>query len=237
MEKLEKQIRALKIYAGLLTVIVLILAFTQLNHSGNFKEINAERINIVENNGTLRLAISNHERQDPGSFDGKKIPQRDRPAGLIFFNDEGDECGGLIYDGDKHSASMTYSIDQYKNDQVMQLQYSQEAAGDTSKLTRSYGLKLWDRDDRFPTTRLMTYVDSLNNLHNNDAYKAGIEKIRTEGWLGRERLFVGRDRDGEYGLFLSDTAGRPRLKICIDKNNQPVIESLDEKGAKAQIGR
>src|SRR5258708_36623943 len=131
---------------------------------------------------------------------------------------------------------MTYSIDQYKNDQGMQLQYSQEAAGDTSKLTRSYGLKLWDRDDRFPTTRLMTYVDSLNNLHNNDAYKAGIEKIRTEGWLGRERLFVGRDRDGEYGLFLSDTAGQPRLKICIDKNNQTVIESLDEKGAKTQIG-
>lgn len=272
---MEKQIRSLKIYVALLTIAVLaLLAFNiiQLNRSGNFKEINTERINIVENNGTLRLAISNRQRQDPGSYGGKKIAKRDRPAGLIFFNDDGDECGGLVYDGDKHSASMTYSIDQYKNDQIMQLQYNQEsvddkdsstagtstsdtsitgtstatppAANPTAKNTptastphRSYGFKLWDRDDRFPTTRLMTYVDSLNNLHNNDAYKAGIEKIRAEGWLGRERLFVGKDHNGEYGLFLRDTAGRPRLKICIDNKGNPVIESIDENGATTQLSK
>ena len=269
---MEKQIRSLKIYVALLTIAVLaLLAFNiiQLNRSGNFKEINTERINIVESNGTLRLAISNRQRQDPGSYGGKKIANRDRPAGLIFFNDDGDECGGLVYDGDKHSAGMVYSVDQYRNDQIMQLQYSQEspdantastsingtttkdtnttpnnAAGTppqntspTNNLHRSYGLKLWDRDDRFPTTRLMTYIDSLNSLHNKDAYKAGIEKIRAEGWLGRERLFVGKDHNGEYGLFLRDTAGRPRLKIYIDNNGNPVIQALDENGAPTQLSK
>jgi hypothetical protein len=233
MEKLQRQVNALKIYAGILTVIVLVLIVVnilQLNRPANFKEINAERINIVEKDGTLRMAISNKERQDPGSYNGKKIAKRDRPAGMIFFNDDGDECGGLVYDGDKKSASMTYSIDQYKGDQIMQLQYAQEKSG-SQNLLRSYGLKMWDRDDRFPTARLMDYVDSLKKLNDTNAYKAGIEKIRAAGWLGKERLFVGKTTDGETGMFLRDDSGKPRLKIYISKQNQPVIEFLDKNGA------
>jgi hypothetical protein len=232
MEKLQKQVTALKIYAGILTMIVLALlgiTIVQLKNAGNFKVINAERINIVENDGTLRMAISNKKRQDPGAINGKKIVQRDRPAGMIFFNDEGDECGGLVYDGDKKSASMTYSIDQWKGDQIMQLQYEQDGTGN-SDLSRSYGLKMWDRDDRFPLARLIDYSDSLKKLNNGNAVKAGIEKIRVAGWLGRERLFVGKDTAGEVGIFLRDANGKPRLRIYINKKNQPLIESLDKKG-------
>jgi hypothetical protein len=232
MENLEKRIRSLKIYAGFLTVVVLILIginLIQFIHRGTFKEITAERINIVEKDGTLRMAVSNKESQDPGAYSGKKIAKRDRPAGMIFFNDEGDECGGLVYDGNKKSASMAYSIDQYKGDQIMQLQYSQE--GEYGKdLLRSYGLKMWDRNDRFPTSRLLDYMDSLQKLNDSNAYKAGIEKITVSGILGRERLFVGKDAEGEIGFFLRDTNGKPRLKIYINKENQPVIETLDEKG-------
>jgi hypothetical protein len=232
MEKLQKQLTALKIYAGILTVIVLALLATtvaQLKNEGNFKEITAERLNIVESDGTLRLAISNTKRQDPGAMNGKKIAQRDRPAGMIFFNDEGDECGGLVYDGNKKSASMTYSIDQYKSDQVMQLQYQQDGTN-SANMSRSYGLKMWDRDDRFPLARLIDYSDSLKKLNDANATKAGFAKIRAAGWLGRERLFVGKDTAGEVGIFLRDSNGNPRLRIYINKKNQPVIESLDEKG-------
>ena len=82
---------------------------------------------------------------------------------------------------------------------------------------------LLDRDDRFPTGRLIDYVDSLKSLKDTDAYNAGIKKIRTEGWLGKERLFVGKDTDGEIGLFLRDNKGTPRLKIYINKQNQQLL--------------
>jgi hypothetical protein len=46
-------------------------------------------------NGTLRLVLAGKDRMHPGILDGKVI-ERARPvAGLIFFNDEGDEVGGL----------------------------------------------------------------------------------------------------------------------------------------------
>jgi len=227
MQNLERQVRNLKIYAAVLTILLLGLAtltITLLNRSNTFKEITAERINIIEKDGTLRMAISNHERQDPGSFNGKKIPKRDRAAGMIFFNDDGDECGGLTYNGNKQGSDMTYSVDQYKNDQIMQLNYTQDPGA------RAYGLRLWDRDDRYTISYLMDYVDSLKRLNDTTAYNNGINQLRAEGALSRERLFVGKTKDGQYGLFLKDTAGRPRLKICIDNQNHPVIESLDENG-------
>src|SRR5574344_1897327 len=100
-EKLKKEIGFLKIYAGLLTIafagIVLYLVIRSDNKS--YKEITVERINVVEKNGDLKLVISNSERQHQGIVNGKSLPKRKRQAGLIFFNSVGDECGGLIYDG------------------------------------------------------------------------------------------------------------------------------------------
>jgi hypothetical protein len=231
MEELAKQVKILKLYAIVLTIIVFagIIVIIKMMHSdGHLDEITAGRINIVRQDGKLRMVISNHENQHPGSFNGKDLPKRDRPAGIIFFNGDGDECGGLVYDGSKKEASMTYSIDQYKNDQIMQLQYAQDKQ--SKGIYRSYGPKLWDRDDRFPTDRLIDYVDSLKSLKDTGAYNSGIKKIRKEGWLGKARMFVGKDTDGEVGLFLRDDNGTPRLKIYINKQNQPVIATLDDNG-------
>ena len=232
MEKIQKQVDILRLAVWTLSALVAGLIAINIylfQHRNNFNELTAQRINIVENDGTLRMALSNRKLQDLGAYDGKKIPKRDRPAGMIFFNDQGDECGGLIYDGDSKSASMTYSFDQYKNDQIMQLQYAQDETG-TSNIVRSYGLKMWDRDDRYPTARLLQYTDSLKNLRDTTAYQAGIAKIRAAGWLGKERMFVGKDAEGEYGIFITGTDGKPRLRILVNKQNQPVIELMDNKG-------
>lgn len=232
-ENLQKQISILKTLVAILFVLVLGLIgwnFKQADRIGHFKELTAERINIVEKDGKLRMAISNHEQQDPGSYDGKKVAKRDRPAGMIFFNDDGDECGGLVYDGDKNSASMTYSIDQYKGDQIMQLQYAQEQHD--RQLSRSYGLKLWDRNDHYPTARLMAVMDSLKALNDTAKYKAGIDAIRASGILGHERMFAGKMPDGNVGLFINDEKGNARVKLYVDKNGKGKIEFLNIPGNK-----
>ena len=84
MEKWQKQVNMLKIYLSVVTILLLALIVITVNllrRGNSFGEISAERINIVESDGSLRMAISNHQRQDPGAYDGKKIPARDRPAG------------------------------------------------------------------------------------------------------------------------------------------------------------
>src|SRR5258708_1538991 len=151
-QNLIRQIRILQIYAIFLTIVIatLVTLFFRQNTLPNptdkkqhFKEIDAERINIIDSNGSIRMGISNPNRQHPGAMNGKNFDARERPAGMIFFNDEGDECGGLVYDGNKKEAGFTYSIDQYKNDQIMQWQYDQDNS--TQQRVRSYGLKMWDR--------------------------------------------------------------------------------------------
>ena len=229
MENLAKQVKILKIYAIALTVVLLaFIAYTLTLNGGHYKELTAERINIVEKSGKLRMVISNKELQHPGRMDDKDLPKRDRPAGMIFFNEEGDEDGGLIYDGDKNGASMTYSFDQYKNDQIMQLQYEQENG--KGNAVRSYGLKLWDRNEAFTLSKQLAYFDSLEKLRTDTgAYNHGVKAFRNAGYT-HQRLFVGKNAKGQVGLFLNDTAGKPRLNIYIDKHNQPVIETLDDNG-------
>jgi hypothetical protein len=240
MEKnLIKQVNFLKIYAGILTLVCLmffLVAFKQINNNPHFKEIDVERINIVEKSGKLKMVISNHESQHPGSMDGKSLQQRDRPAGIIFFNDEGDECGGLVYDGNKAGANMVYSIDQFKNDQIMQLQYNQETGKD-QKVNRTYGLKLWDRPDNFTLSDLIKIDDSLKKLNNKTIYNAEIGKLKAKGLLGNERLFLGKTTQNEVGLFIRDEKGRPRIKVYIDSNNKAVLEALDDQGNPAEFNK
>jgi hypothetical protein len=232
MTDLLKQVRVLKLYAIFLTIAIIILAVTLVFSMCNnhFKEITAERINIVEPNGLLRMVISDQKNQHPGIVNGKVSASRERPAGMIFFNNDGDEDGGLVYKGNKNGADMTYSFDQYKNDQVMQLQYSQDNDGKGKMVARSYGLKLWDRADDFTLSQIIDYIDSLKKLNDTNAYNLGISKLKAEGKLGQQRFFAGKDENGDVGLFLSDSKGIPRLKIYIDKNDQPVIQTLNEKG-------
>jgi len=82
-------VRALKIYVVSLTVVCIlffILAFKIQSSNERFKEIDVERINIVEKDGTLKMVISNKERQHPGMASHKEMKPREREAGMIFFN-------------------------------------------------------------------------------------------------------------------------------------------------------
>ncbi|GGH14460.1 hypothetical protein [Mucilaginibacter phyllosphaerae] len=227
-EQLAKQIKTLKIILGVLIVIIVIFGIKLFNTGeSTATELTLQRLNIVDGNGKLRMVISNKQKQHPGIIDGKTLSKRERDAGMIFFNDDGDECGGLIYSGNKKEAGMAYSVDQFKNDQIMQLQYSQD---NEDKKSKSYGFKLWDRSDDFTAGRLISHFDSLNMKEGTKAYREEVARLKAKGYLGTERLFLGRNKAGQTGLFLSDGKGRLRLKIFIDSLNRPLIQTLGEKG-------
>ena len=92
LEKIQKQIRFLIVYAMASSILLLIALFLILKmdrKAGNLivEELTAKRINIVESNGNPRLVLSNTEKSPENLNHGKPfgIPGGNR-AGLIFFS-------------------------------------------------------------------------------------------------------------------------------------------------------
>src|SRR6476646_3001470 len=122
MDPRERDIRFLKRYAyGSTTLIVLMAAsaFVRQPQKQKFGEIDVERINIVEPDGKLRMVISNRPRSIGPIYQGKPFayPGGTRP-GIIFFNDESTENGGLTFTGRRrddgsYSSSVGMSFDQF----------------------------------------------------------------------------------------------------------------------------
>jgi hypothetical protein len=224
--KIVKDVKYLKIYAGLLTfafIALLTLAFVNPGN-GNKKvtELTAQRINIVSPKGKLRMVISNSKMQSPGRFNGKKFHARKRPAGMIFFNEDGDEVGGLIY----KDSVWVLSIDQYKRDQIMQLQYEESKNG-----MRKYGMQLWDRNGYLSFLQRTNLTDSLRKLnYNRKKINAILTKKNGGEPVTAPRLFVGEKRNHRVGLFIRDRKGRKRIQIYVGKDNRAHIKFLDENG-------
>ena len=84
--KLAREVRLLKGYAVIATLgcaTLFTLVFVNQRKSEVFEEIDVERVNIVEENGQLRMVISNQARQHPGIVNGKMIERKaPRPPGL-----------------------------------------------------------------------------------------------------------------------------------------------------------
>lgn len=221
----------LKLYAITLTFVLgyfIYSDFKSNDRNKTFDEITVERINIVEADGHLKMVISNSARQHPGMFDGEILMERERPPGMIFFNEEQDEVGGLIYAGNKEDgAGMVLSFDQYKNDQVMQMQYQRNGKG-----KQKYGLNIWDRSEAFTLPNLLSTIDSLKEIGvpYNQKMMDTLQAMNGGNPVSAQRLFTGKNYDGQVGLFIKDEFGNDRINIYIDENNEPIFRILDEDG-------
>lgn len=122
--------RFLLLYSTTLTALVaggLLAALAPGGERTRFREIDVERINVVEPDGTLRLTLSNHARFPGLIVRGVERPQERPQAGMLFFNDEASEVGGLIFGGRRNErgeivdAGGSLSFDRYEGNQIVQL--------------------------------------------------------------------------------------------------------------------
>ena len=234
MKSLRRELRFLRAYAltsSLILVVLCTAAFRQstANQVANqtFGEITVGRMNVVDADGKLRLVISNKDRQHPGMMDGKMIERPRAVAGLLFFNEEGDEVGGLTFTGREvngdRRANAGIMFDQFKQDQTIGITYS-EGGG-----RRSAGLLVWDR----PDTKLSELVEKLNaarKIQDPEEQKKAIAAISAAAPPAPRRLFVGKTPDKAAMISLSDGAGKPRLNLTVDAAGNPRIEFLDDQG-------
>jgi hypothetical protein len=194
--------------------------------------LTVERVDIVDSSGNVALVLSNAARLPGGTFGHKEYPQsfvgRGRSAGMIFFNEVGDEVGGLIYQG--ASSDSTYgafghlSFDQWKQNQVVALQYSDNGR------TRSAGVRVWDRPTDAPLEEQFMLAERMLNLPPGPTRDSiNRERLRVrERVAGVPRLFLG-STDQVAHLELRDPEGLVRVRLFVDSVGA-ALQFLDEAG-------
>ena len=193
----------------------ILTAFYRGQQRTQFTEIDVERINVVESDGKLRMVISNQARQHPGIVNGKVIPRSGpRPPGMIFFNDEGTENGGLTFTGrelsdGRYTSSVGMSFDQFNQDEVLTLRYSDNNG------RRSTGITIADRAP-VDIYDMIQERDSINRMPDGPEKTAARERWaapRNGVPLRATRAYLGRDQSKSSLLILADPMGRPRIQL------------------------
>lgn len=195
--------------------------------SASFDTIDVKRINVREDDGTLRMIVSNTSRSPGIIMHGKERPHPsgNRGAGIIFYNNEGSENGGLTFSGAKGpdgkiSGGGHLSFDQYEQDQVIQLTQSE------SNGRRWAAMVVNDRPDAALDFDLAERIKKMPPAEQAEA----IKKVQADGTFGRQRLYVGKTRDRESAVMLNDAMGRPRLMLKVAPDGAASIDFLDEAG-------
>lgn len=180
-----------------------------------FAEIDVERVNVVEPDGTVRLALSKQARFPAPVVEGRQGQRSGRPlAGVIFYNDDGDECGGLYGYGRTEqdgswSAGGGLNIDQYRpSEQVVGINYHGRDGRNTA------GVRVWER------------------VHGAQVQFPDQESIDAS-MIGRPyatRFFAGRTSDGAAVVRLSDVRGKLRLRLAVEASGEPTLDFFDERG-------
>ena len=187
--------RFLTVYSGVLTLVfavTVLCSFSIRNKSETFDQITVHRINIVEPEGTLRMVISNHA-QLPGIIVRGKEQSFARPqAGMLFYNDEGSENGGLIFSGRRNEkgevvdSGGSLSFDKYADNQIVQL------AGVDDKEDKFAGLIVSDNNRRIWVGR----------------DEKGDATVTLMDAKGKKRILMEVKNDGTPSLSFLDSNGR-----------------------------
>jgi len=235
-DKLRKEVRLLKGYAIVSSLLFAVLIFAAFRSPkvASFDQIDAHRINIRETNGTIRLAISNTDEFPGGTIGGVELKARNgkRGAGLLFFNDNGDENGGLVYEGKLVNgvpeANSTIRFDHFRQQEAVGLNYEQQ--GDK----KQSGLLVWDQPNTPLTGDMARAFNGLDTIRDTTAKAAALKAFQQkyDAELGHftQRVFVGRTLADEAAVLLMDTKGKPRIRLAVDSANVASLQFLDENG-------
>ena len=195
--------------------------------------LSVERLNIVDSCGNPVLVLSNGTRLPGAVFSRKEYPQsfvgRGRSAGMIFYNEAGDEVGGLIYEGAPHDSSYRafghFSFDQWRQNQVVAVQYQDNGTA------RSAGLRVWDRPTNAPVEEQFALAKQLLSAPAGPAHDSlNQERLRVRARVeGKQRLFIG-SQDKVAKLELCDANGKLRVRLFVDSVGVARLEFLDASG-------
>jgi len=202
--RLLSQIRLLKVYAAAMTVALAVLclsAFTPSAQKQKFKEIDAERINIVDAHGRRQLVIANKDRFPDPVVNGQELKgmRSVRPAGLVFYDAKGNEAGGLVTSQTESGKISLVAFD-YATGEAMDLGLEESDGG------KKYSASFKIVDPPPPEA-----------------------KIEEAGAKQKTRITVqSENKDAE--IALADADGKVRIRLKVAADGTASIQILDNDG-------
>lgn len=186
------------------------------------KELNVEKLNICEADGSIKLSLFNSQNIPSLILENEDLlpghRSKDGVSGLMFYNNEGDECGGLIYGSNVDSEGnidmgMSLTFDKFKQDQVLQLHLQKQNE------LEQYGISIYDR----PSCSIRTSLDLLKTYHKESNETKKQETLKELQKDNQKRIFVGHDFDGETKISLYNKKGQEKIKFFIDNNGEAAV--------------
>jgi len=211
----------------------------------SFEIIDVERINVVEKDGTKKLGIFSSGQYQQGKSEregGSRI------SGMLFFNEDGYEAGGLVYYGkaieNGQDASLGLMFDGYRQDQAISIQHNENKTDSSSYYED--GIRIMSRPDYKNVREEFDYYalrypeqfgDSTTPRLSNKELDSLEFALAAQNKISSSRIYLGSKRGlkkGEWfdesGLYIKNKYGKNVLKIYVDKSGTPKIETLDSLG-------
>lgn len=98
----------------LLSWNILLTAYLIYTHTRQDSIATTERLDIVDKNNNPLLSLSNADHFPDPIIDGKTHKRTVSPSGMVFFNEDGNEVGGMAF-SKRDSASLNAFVLDYSN--------------------------------------------------------------------------------------------------------------------------
>jgi hypothetical protein len=156
----------------------------------------------------------------------------------MFYNEEGQETGGLVYLGKTipggQDADVSLTFDQYNQDQVVYLHHEEHK--DAQGLKIDDGLTIVERPDWKGVKEEYKLYGEMEKLKAEEREALKLKSLQA-GKISTRRAFFGVRRGtkdlepyNEAGLFLKNKWGRDAIKLYVDDKNTPHFEIYDPLG-------
>jgi len=172
------------------------------NHKNQvFERITVQGVDIVDPDGTVRMTIGNRNYFPPIRYRDREYERSiDDSIGLIFFEADGDEAGGLIQAqlGDKNQSALILDF--------------------THQLTDGIGLIKQESADGEEWRAGLFISDRRAFVPGEITSSQGVERV----------LLSSSNNTAE--LVISDPNGSPRIRIGVGSDGNAYIHMLDDAG-------
>jgi hypothetical protein len=241
MEKIQGKVKRLQLAVMALVALNLFIILSAfVKREEKFDEISVDRINIVDKKGVTKMVIAANDRIRQDSNDESVKKDEFPSSGMLFRNEEGEECGGLIFRGKKSAdgqvADAVLTFDQYNQDQNVVLEHKENVAPTESVIED--GLLVIQRPNYTKVEPEYQMYDKIGKMELSQAQKDSLRSFYAyQDVVSARRLFIGTKRGlkegkpySETGLFIKDRGGNNRIRIFVDYDNKPHFEVLGKDG-------
>jgi hypothetical protein len=193
--------------------------------SERYEEITVRRLRVVDASGATRLLLTGKPIPE-ATIGGRQVPRITAPrdnAGLIFYNDRGDEQGGITYSGRAGEQGAALTFDAWQQDQALEIQHADSPTGSDSYIAGNERPRTSEIDE------MLAFQRASAAIHTDAERLALRRRFRTEGHFGYQRWRVGNEA-GVSELKLDDAKGHARLRLSVSAGGDARVEFLDATG-------